>query len=93
MNLVSMQPTKEYHAYSQKLMKVITEFENLTRKKATLEEVKNLSQKYISEESLKQAFDYEKNIKDEKIRKQSEKILDELLEIIIENKCFVEHTA
>ena len=41
-------------------MKVITEFENLTRKKATLEEVKNLSQKYISEESLKQAFDYKR---------------------------------
>lgn len=85
--------TKEYHAYSQNLMKVITAFENLTRKKATLEEVKNLSQKYISEESLKQAFDYKKNIKDEKIRKQSERILDELLEIIIENKYFVEHTA
>ena len=77
---------EKVQAYSQKIMQVITTFEDLTRKQTTLEDFKSHAKKYLPEEKLRQAFDFKRNMKDEAFRKQSVEILEELLEIIRENQ-------
>lgn len=79
---------EKVQAYSQKIMQVITTFEDLTRKQTTLEDFKNQAKKHLSAEKLRQAFDFKRNMRDEVFRKQSEEILEELLEIIRENQHF-----